>query len=47
MANSIPRTEHPTATTSGTKKLTGYFRDAETGNDYAINRYGLPAREGL
>jgi RHS repeat-associated protein len=34
--------EKPSATTNGTEKFTGYFRDAETGNDYAINRYHLP-----
>lgn len=25
----------PSATTNGTEKFTGYFRDAESGNDYA------------
>ncbi len=34
--------ERPSATTNGTEKFTGYFRDAETGNDYAINRYQSP-----
>jgi RHS repeat-associated protein len=34
--------EKPSATTNGTEKFTGYFRDAETGNDYAINRYPSP-----
>jgi RHS repeat-associated protein len=37
-------TERPSATTNGTEKFTGYFRDAETGDDYAINRYGLPGQ---
>ena len=31
--------ERPSATTNNTEKFTGYFRDAETGNDYAVNRY--------
>ena len=30
------------ATTNGTEKFTGYFREAETGNDYAVNRYMSP-----
>jgi RHS repeat-associated protein len=34
--------EKPSATTNGTEKFTGYFRDAETGNDYAKNRYHQP-----
>ena len=34
--------ERPSPTTNGTEKFTGYFRDAETGNDYAINRYQQP-----
>ncbi len=34
--------ERPSATTNGTEKFTGYFRDAETGNDYAVNRYASP-----
>ncbi len=34
--------ERPSATTNGTEKFTGYFRDAETGNDYAVNRYMSP-----
>ena len=34
--------ERPSPTTNGTEKFTGYFRDAETGNDYAINRYESP-----
>ena len=34
--------EKPSATTNGTEKFTGYFRDSETGNDYAINRYHQP-----
>jgi RHS repeat-associated protein len=34
--------ERPTATTNGTEKFTGYFRDAESGNDYAVNRYMSP-----
>ena len=31
--------ERPSATTNGTEKFTGYFRDNETGNDYADQRY--------
>jgi hypothetical protein len=31
--------ERPSATTNGTEKFTGYFRDSESGNDYAVNRY--------
>jgi RHS repeat-associated protein len=34
--------EKPSATTNGTEKFTGYYRDSETGNDYAINRYHQP-----
>ena len=34
--------ERPSATTNGTEKFTGYFRDAESGNDYAVNRYESP-----
>jgi RHS repeat-associated protein len=34
--------EKPSATTNGTEKFTGYFRDAETGLDYAVNRYHSP-----
>ena len=34
--------ERPSATTNGKEKFTGYFRDADTGNDYAINRYMTP-----
>ncbi len=34
--------ERPSATTNGTEKFTGYFRDSETGNDYAVNRYATP-----
>ncbi len=34
--------ERPSATTNGTEKFTGYFRDAETGNDYADQRYSSP-----
>src|ERR1700678_2138822 len=34
--------EKPSATTNGTEKFTGYFRDAETGLDYAKNRYHNP-----
>lgn len=34
--------ERPSATTNGTEKFTGYFRDAESGNDYAVNRYATP-----
>lgn len=34
--------EKPSATTNGTEKFTGYFRDAETNLDYAKNRYHQP-----
>ncbi len=34
--------ERPSATTNGTEKFTGYFRDSETGNDYADQRYISP-----
>jgi RHS repeat-associated protein len=34
--------EKPSATTNGTEKFTGYFRDSETGFDYANNRYHNP-----
>ncbi len=34
--------ERPSATTNGTEKFTGYFRDSETGNDYADQRYQSP-----
>ena len=34
--------EKPSATQNGTEKFTGYFRDAETGLDYAMNRYHNP-----
>ena len=34
--------ERPSATSNGTEKFTGYFRDAETGNDYAEQRYLSP-----
>jgi RHS repeat-associated protein len=34
--------EKPSATTNGTEKFTGYFRDSETGLDYAQNRYHQP-----
>ncbi len=34
--------EQPSATTNNTEKFTGYYRDQETGNDYAINRYVSP-----
>ena len=34
--------ERPSATTNDTEKFTGYFRDAETGNDYADQRYESP-----
>ena len=34
--------ERPSATTNGTEKFTGYFRDSESGNDYAVNRYMSP-----
>ena len=34
--------EKPSATTNGTEKFTGYYRDSETGFDYAINRYHQP-----
>ena len=32
--------ERPSATQNGTEKFTGYLRDAETGLDYADQRYG-------
>ncbi len=34
--------EKPSATTNGTEKFTGYLRDAETGLDYATDRYHSP-----
>ena len=34
--------EKPSATTNGTEKFTGYFRDSETGLDYADQRYYQP-----
>src|SRR5277367_485865 len=34
--------EKPSATTNGTEKFTGYFRDAETGLDYADQRFHSP-----
>ena len=34
--------ERPSATTNDTEKFTGYFRDAESGNDYADQRYESP-----
>jgi RHS repeat-associated protein len=34
--------EKPSATANGTEKFTGYFRDAETGLDYADQRYHNP-----
>ena len=34
--------EKPSATTNGMEKFTGYFRDSETGFDYAKNRYHNP-----
>ena len=34
--------EKPSATTNGTEKFTGYFRDSETGLDYADQRYHNP-----
>jgi RHS repeat-associated protein len=34
--------ERPSATANGTEKFTGYFRDAETGLDYADQRYESP-----
>ena len=34
--------EKPSATPNGTEKFTGYFRDSETGLDYAINRFHNP-----
>ena len=34
--------ERPSATGNNTEKFTGYYRDAETGNDYAVNRYESP-----
>jgi RHS repeat-associated protein len=36
--------EKPSATTNGTEKFTGYMRDAETGLDYANNRYHSPGQ---
>ena len=36
----IERTSPPTS--NGTEKFTSYFRDSETGNDYAVNRYMSP-----
>jgi RHS repeat-associated protein len=36
--------EKPAATANGTEKFTGYLRDSETGNDYAINRYHAPGQ---
>jgi len=32
----------PSATKNGTEKFTGYLRDAESGLDYAVNRYMQP-----
>ncbi len=34
--------ERPSATTNGSEKFTGYFRDSETGLDYADQRYHFP-----
>jgi RHS repeat-associated protein len=34
--------QRPSATANGTEKFTGYFRDAESGNDYADQRYASP-----
>ena len=34
--------ERPSATTNDTEKLTGYYRDASTGLDYADQRYEQP-----
>ena len=34
--------ERSSATSNGKEKFTGYFRDSETGNDYAVNRYMTP-----
>jgi len=34
--------ERPSATTNGTEKFATYFRDAETGLDYADQRYHMP-----
>ena len=34
--------ERPSATTNGTEKFATYFRDSETGLDYAKNRYHQP-----
>jgi RHS repeat-associated protein len=34
--------ERPSASNNNTEKFTGYYRDQETGNDYAINRYMSP-----
>src|SRR5579872_1760358 len=36
--------ERPSATTNGTEKFTGYFRDSETGLDYADQRYHAPGQ---
>jgi len=38
-----PYGQEISTTTNGTEKFTGYFRDTETGNDYAINRYEVPS----
>ena len=34
--------QRPSATANGTEKFTGYFRDSESGNDYADQRYTSP-----
>ena len=38
-----PYGQEISTTTNGTEKFTGYFRDSETGNDYAVNRYAVPS----
>ena len=36
--------ERPSATANGTEKFGTYFRDADTGLDYAVNRYESPGQ---
>ncbi len=36
--------ERPSATANGTEKFGTYFRDADTGLDYAVNRYEAPGQ---
>src|ERR1700690_872845 len=36
--------ERPSATTNGTEKFATYFRDADTGLDYADQRYHAPGQ---